>query len=86
MSDYVSWNVKLDDGTEEEVQMGENGMVSDGSLHIQTLGCCIGIGVYDPEEDVGYLSHFDTVSRDRQDYMTQFNVFMDMGPDGLDEP
>ena len=46
MSDYVSWNVKLDDGTEEEVEMGENGLVLDGSLHVETLGCCIGIAIY----------------------------------------
>jgi hypothetical protein len=86
MSDYFSWNVELDDGSIGEVPMGGNGMVSDGSLCVETLGCGIGIAVYNPEEDVGYLSHFDTLSRDRQDYMTQFNVFMDMVPDGLDDP
>jgi hypothetical protein len=86
ISDYFSWDVELDDGSKEEVPMGGNGMVSDGSLYTETLGCCIGIAVYNPEEDVGYFSHLDTVSRDRQDYMIQFNVFMDMVPDGLDDP
>lgn len=86
MNDYFSWDVELNDGSMEEVTMGENGMVSDGSLYTEHLGCCIGIAIHDSDGGIGYFSHLNTVSRHRQDYMSQYNEFMGMIPDALDDP
>lgn len=81
MDDYFSWDLISDDGEELYVPQGSNAMVRDGTIFADDIGCCIGIGIYDSENEVGYLSHLDTVRRDKEDYMAQLNVFMEIMPE-----
>jgi hypothetical protein len=81
MEDYFNWDFSADEGEELYVPSGSIGLAEDGTVFADDIGSCVGIGIYDPEREVGYLSHLDTVSRDREDFMGQLNVFMELVPE-----
>lgn len=86
MGDYFDWDVSSDEeGEEVYVPSGSNGVARDGTVFADDIGSCVGIGIYDPEREIGYLSHLDTVSRDKEDYVSQLNVFMELVPE-LENP
>jgi len=81
MDDYFSWDILSDQGNEVYVPQGSNGIAQEGTVYADDIGCCIGIGIYDSEEEIGYLSHLDTVTRDKEDYIGQLNVFLEILPE-----
>lgn len=82
--DELGWDI-LAENSREYVPAGNNGLLETGELYSDDVGCCIAVGVYDEENKEGYLSHLDTVSRSKEDFMAQVNEFLAMTPE-IDEP
>lgn len=85
MGDYFEWDFSCGKGEEVYVPLGSNGVAEDGTVFADDIGCCIGIGIYDPDNEAGYFSHLDTVRRSKEDYISQLNVFMELLPE-LENP
>lgn len=81
--DYFKWDV-IAEGGREYVDSGENGVLHEGEVYADDLGACVGVAVYDPEKNHGYLSHLDTIARENDDILAQLDVFLNLTPDILE--
>lgn len=83
--DFFEWDM-VADNTQEYVPIDKNGVSRNGGeVYADDLGVCIGVGIYDESRNEGYLSHLGTVSRKKEDLMTQVNLFLESLPE-LENP